>query len=638
MRIKKFFQQQTKWQWFALSALTIQTISSIVLCVYVILTKMLPLKFLVPVILGLILFIVIAFFLMYYKQNRHTSKKMRYFRRGLGTFISVLMIAICIYGSFVLHKALSTLNNLTSHNIVETNVGVYVLKEDKAEKLKDAANYTFGINKAYEYDDAKDAVEAIEEELDKRIKTKEYKTVTDMIDALKSGEIQSLILSETYEDILQDIEGYEDFSSTTKIIYEFKKTEKKEETRTTKDFTKDPFVVYVSGSDTYNRTLVQSRSDVNILAFVNPTTRQVLLLNTPRDTYVDLSVSKGNKDKLTHCGNFGIQCSMDTLANFYSMDPIDRYGQINFTGFMTLIDAMGGIDVYSDATFTSDDDFHYVKGMNHLNGDEALSFVRDRHNLADGDSARGRHQMAMIAATVEKITGSTTLLTNYSKILDSLEGMIATSFTADEISSLVNMQLSKGGSWEFKTYTIEGHGKKLHTYSIPNSNQYVLLPYTDSVEHAKSLIKKIMSGKTLTDSDIPFESNKKYVDYVSTVKDAPTTQAEDDEPMAPDTPSSEPTEPSKPKNPDTDTKPTGNTGNGNTTSNGNTSGNGSTSGSDNTSGGDNPSDGGGASSGGSTSGGGSASSGDTPSSGGTTSGNDNPSGSSGSGGDNSPSN
>ena len=268
--------------------------------------------------------------------------------------------------------------------------------------------------------------------------------------------------------------------------------------------TKEPFVVYVSGSDTREAKLAKSRSDVNILAFVNPVSKQVLLLNTPRDYYINISIAPDSKDKLTHCGLYGIDCSMDTLADLYGIDSINYYAQINFTGFETLIDEIGGVTVYSDASFTSSDypDYRYVKGENELNGSEALAFVRERYNLGDGDYARGRHQMAVISAVIDKMTSSTTLLTNYSGIMDSLEGMISTDFESGDISALINMQLSDGGGWDVKSYTVVGEGTKRTTYSMPKFKAYVTIPDEESVDKAKGLIQKVMNGETITDSDV----------------------------------------------------------------------------------------------------------------------------------------
>ena len=115
--------------------------------------------------------------------------------------------------------------------------------------------------------------------------------------------------------------------------------------------TKEPFVIYLSGVDTRGELTEKARSDVNILAVVNPQTKQVALINTPRDYYVDLA-GTNSKDKLTHAGLYGVETSMATLGNLYGVS-VDHYIRINFAGFINIVDALGGVDVYSDQAFTS---------------------------------------------------------------------------------------------------------------------------------------------------------------------------------------------------------------------------------------------------------------------------------------------
>ena len=95
-----------------------------------------------------------------------------------------------------------------------------------------------------------------------------------------------------------------------------------------------------------------SRSDVNIVATINTETKQILLVSTPRDYFVPLSISNGAKDKLTHAGIYGIDVCMDTLGMLYDED-IHYYFRVNFGGFTKIIDALGCIDVDSDYEFDS---------------------------------------------------------------------------------------------------------------------------------------------------------------------------------------------------------------------------------------------------------------------------------------------
>lgn len=227
----------------------------------------------------------------------------------------------------------------------------------------------------------------------------------------------------------------------------------------TKDQLNDPFVMYISGSDTRNKSLdLESRSDTNILAIVNPQTHKVLLVNTPRDSYVENPHLSNNKDKLTHCGIYGIDNSMEALENLYGVE-IDYYCKINFTGVITLIDAIGGVDVYSDVAFTTEatSNVHINAGNNHLNGEEALAFARERYALAGGDFSRGENQMKLIKAVADKLMDSTTLLTNASSVMKSLEGMFTTDCPQLLITSLIKGQLSDSANrFEITSFAVTG--------------------------------------------------------------------------------------------------------------------------------------------------------------------------------------
>jgi LCP family protein required for cell wall assembly len=261
-----------------------------------------------------------------------------------------------------------------------------------------------------------------------------------------------------------------------------------------------PFVVYVSGSDTYGSQIVKTgRSDVNILAVVNPMTKQVLLINTPRDYYVENTAGGGARDKLTHCGIYGAECSMQALGDLYGMG-IDYYAKINFTGFETLIDAIGGITVYSDVSFSKPNVTVY-EGENYFNGSQALAFARERKLLAGGDNARGKNQMKVIKAVLQKMM-SGAIITKYAEVLDSLEGMFETSMDRSEINSLVKMQLSDMASWNIQSFAVTGEGDSKTNYSLPGMSVYVMLPDEELVAQASGLINKVVNGEILTEADL----------------------------------------------------------------------------------------------------------------------------------------
>ena len=263
--------------------------------------------------------------------------------------------------------------------------------------------------------------------------------------------------------------------------------------------TKEPFVVYLSGVDNRGELTENARSDVNILAVVNPTTKQAALINTPRDYYVDLA-GTDSKDKLTHAGLYGVETSMATLGNLYGVN-VDHYIRINFAGFISIIDALGGVDVYSDQAFTSVgspgyyDPTTFVEGWNHLDGKAALAFARERHAFASGDIQRGINQMKVIDAMLNKIK-SPALLMGFSKIMDAAADCFVTSFSQDQISALVRMQLSDFAEWDIESYTVTGtSSSSTKCYSAKGQKLYVMKPDDASVSKAREMIASVLGGE-----------------------------------------------------------------------------------------------------------------------------------------------
>ena len=269
--------------------------------------------------------------------------------------------------------------------------------------------------------------------------------------------------------------------------------------------TKEPFVLYLSGVDNRGELTEKARSDVNILAVVNPTTKRVALINTPRDYYVDLA-GTDSKDKLTHAGLYGVETSMATLGNLYGIQ-VDHYIRIDFSGFISIIDAVGGVDVYSDQAFTSVgspgyyDPTTFAEGWNHLDGKSALAFARERHAFASGDIQRGINQMKVIDAMANKLK-SPTVLMSFSKLMDAVSNCFVTSLSQEQISALVRMQLGDLANWDIESCSVTGSsGKSSQCYSAKGQSLYVMKPDESSVNKAKELIASVLGGEgTVSDT------------------------------------------------------------------------------------------------------------------------------------------
>lgn len=443
-------------------------------------------------------------------------KKKRYVRRIIAIVLTVAIIAGCAVVTNVVGKLYNTMHSITKPNTDTVSMSVYVMANDPATTIKDAAGYSFGISYAAGEDFLNQTLDSLKKEIG-TVETVVYNSVPEMVNALYSGEVKAILMDTAYVSLLEDFEAYADFSTKTKILYEIMieqlivETTVPETSIPDDDIQEDPmmrpFAVYLSGSDTRNPTLKRSRSDVNIIIVVNPKTKQILMVNTPRDYFVANPAGNGVPDKLTHCGIYGIDCSVTALSDLYDVD-IDYYAQINFYGFKTLIDSIGGITVHNDVAFNSlAGAYYFPAGPIEMDGYQALTFARQRHGLPGGDNARGKNQMKVISAVIEKMTSGTTIISNYSEILNSLGGMFQTDFSMDHISELVKMQLTDMASWSVQSFAVTGSGSSKITYSMPGQYVYVMIPNEKTVAHASNLIDRVIAGETLTASDMTVPAN-----------------------------------------------------------------------------------------------------------------------------------
>ena len=475
--------------------LGIELVMSALLIALVIRTGLLPALYTVIACVGLAALLVIMWLLI-----RKNSKRIRYF---IGTVISLILSIIMVIGSLAVSNVTDTLQTITDSTEETTRMGVYVRADDSAEDIEDAKLYTFGILESIIREDSDNTIAQIEEELDLILDVAEFEGISDLADALLDGECDAMIISEDFVDILTEVEGYEDFDDEVKEIASYEWTESvtlREEDDDDAELEDEDgiFTMYISGIDTYGAVSTRSRSDVNIIAVVNTNTKQVLLVSTPRDYYVELSISNGVKDKLTHAGIYGVSVSVDTLEMLYDME-IDYYFRINFTGFEELIDALGGITVYSEYSFTVEPDFVYVQGYNELSGIEALAFARERYSFSSGDRQRGKNQMAVIEGVINKLQ-TTAILKNFSSILDGLEGSFETNMPYSELAALVKQQLYEGGSWDVVSYSVDGTGTYSTTYSI-NQSLYVMVPDESTVAEAKELINSVLANEVVSSDE-----------------------------------------------------------------------------------------------------------------------------------------
>ena len=347
-----------------------------------------------------------------------------------------------------------------------------------------------------QYDEEKDMNEVIAEAKKKEssLNFDVAMTYSKLGDDLYNNTVNAILINTAYNGMFED--NHPEFENETKEIWSSDIEAKVKDFSTRVSVTNTPFTIYISGIDTYGSISTVSRSDVNMIITVNPNTKKILLTSIPRDYYVTLA-NMGKKDKLTHSGIAGPDNTVKTMQNFIGED-INYYARVNFTSLVTMVDALGGIDVYSDKTingFWTDRSVNIKEGMNHMNGKEALAFSRERHAYAEGDNHRVQNQQDVLMAMLKKMM-SPAVITNYSSVLKAISGCFETNMASSDITDLIKMQINDNASWTFKQKQFTGTGvMQTGGAYMPDSKLYYMIPNDDSVKENLQAIKDVLNGK-----------------------------------------------------------------------------------------------------------------------------------------------
>lgn len=469
--------------------LLVQLIASVVFIGYLERLDALPMKYF-SLIFGALMFMFVLGFILYMTKKMHI----------LGKIIGVVMCICLIVGNVYMHKTVATMKKINSAGKYATNeFSVAVLKDSSIKEIKDLTKKKVGIMKSADNEARNKAVKDINSRIKGVIVTSEYSSISELIEALHAGEVDAAMYKSSYTTILEEAD--KEYSSKIRVIDKFLvETEIKIEEHEKKDpnsITQKPFVLYLSGTDEEGKVALTGRSDVNILVVVNPKTHKILMVSTPRDYYVEIpGVTEGNmNDKLTHAGNEGVETSIATLENLYGVD-VDYFAKLNFTSFCQVIDIIGGINVNSEYEFTTTGGFYFKKGYNNIKeGIVALQFVRERYAFADGDAQRGKNQMAVVKAVIDKVT-SPAILTSYMDILDASSDIVQTNMPTECFTQLVKMQLDENCKWSMESVSATGEYGYRVCYQAQSSGPLsVCLVDWDSISDISDKINEVINGK-----------------------------------------------------------------------------------------------------------------------------------------------
>lgn len=475
----KLIQNITNWKVF----IVIQLIASAILVGFIFKLNVLPMKY-TAIIIGLLLLLCLGtFFLM--KPSKEENKGV--VRSTVGKVISLVLSIVLLLVTIPVSKSDSVLNTITSANKETTRISLVVLKNSSYKSLSDLKGRTIEASNDSENDYMQAAINQLRSE-ESSIIVQKVDYIEKLASDLYSKETPAIYVNEAYFGFFE--EHFSNFLNDIRIIYSFDIEKDMKDISKSVSVDNKPFNVYITGIDTSGPVSTVSRTDVNMIATVNPKTKQILLTSIPRDCYVTLA-NKGKKDKLTHSGLAGVENSVKTVENFMNID-INYYARVNFTSLIEMVDALGGITVNSPVAFGP-----FVQGDNYMNGEQALRFVRERYSLANGDNDRIKNQQRVVTAMLQKAM-SPAIIKNYTNVLDSIAGAFETNMTSQEITDLIKMQLNDMSSWDIQQVQLTGHGQTMTGGAyMPNNKLYYMIPDQSSVDYCSSLINKMMNGEKI---------------------------------------------------------------------------------------------------------------------------------------------
>ena len=471
-------------------------VSSFYLLYQVIRLNVLPSKFLFPLTIGVVVLDAIFILLLIYFSKNVVSKIVCI---ALTLFICV---ASCMGGYYIskTQNVLSSITNVAKH--AKNTVSV-VVKESSSIKNKSQLNgVSVGSLRLNEQGSKKALKELSSEGI--VLNQTEYDSMTTLLEAFYNGEVDSIIINESSRSQILDMEAYSNFDSNTRVVYQTSYKVKNNDSATSvSDITSKPFNVLISGSDTRGGFDENGRSDVIMIATVNPKTHTILLTSVPRDFYVTTACDAGDGcmqgalDKITHTGIHGTNTTKRTVEQLLGIE-INYTFKVGFDTVTELVDVLGGVDVYVEPGYaTTTSQFSVHEGVNHLNAQQALAFARERYSYTEGDRQRTKNQQQVLMGIVKEAT-KPSVITNYAAIMDTMANTFSTTMSNEEITDLIKYQLNNNPTWKMEQYMVDGTGDTLMCAELGDAAS-VMVPDQSTVKMAKDKINAVLAGKSSED-------------------------------------------------------------------------------------------------------------------------------------------
>lgn len=422
-------------------------------------------------------------------------------------FALAISLGSCLGGYYMSKTGglLSSMTNVAKHS--KNTVSIVVKESSDMKKKTDLAGRSVGTLANINTTGSKKILKELTNS-GISMEQKEFGSMTEMLESFYNGEVDSIVISESSRTQITDMEAYANFDNNTRVVYQTSyKVQNTDKAKAVSNITNTPFNVLISGSDTRGGFDENGRSDVIMVATVNPKTGTILLTSIPRDFYVTTACDAGDGcqqgalDKITHTGIHGTNTTKRTVEQLLGIE-INYTFKVGFDTVTDIVDAVDGIDVNVEPGYECNNFLHAPglsvhAGVNHLNGEQALGYARERYAYSEGDRQRTKNQQQVLMGIVDKIT-SPAIVTNYAQIMDSMANTFSTTMSNDEISSLIKYQLNKNPKWKMEQYMVNGTGDTLMCAELGDA-AYVMVPDQSTVTTAKNKINAVLAGKSADD-------------------------------------------------------------------------------------------------------------------------------------------
>lgn len=431
-----------------------------------------------------------------------------YTRAIVSKIICVVIALVLIFGScmggYYISKTGSLLTNITNVTKHAKNTVSVVVKQSSDIKNKSQLN---GLSVGTLRTIGTQGSSKVLKELSKDgivMNQSEYDSLSAMLEAFYNGEVDSIIINESSRSQILDMKSYADFDNNTRVVYQTSyKVENTDKANAVTDITSKPFNVLISGSDTRGGFDENGRSDVIMVATINPKTSTILLTSVPRDFYVTTACDaadgciQGALDKITHTGIHGTNTTKRTVEQLLGIE-INYTFKVGFDTVTDLVDALGGVDVYVEPGYAVTNQYFSVhEGVNHLNGHDALEYARERYAYTEGDRQRTKNQQQVLMGIVNEAT-KPSVITKYASIMDAMANTFSTTMSNEEISDLIKYQINNNPKWKIEQYMVDGTGDTLMCAELGDAAS-VMVPDQSTVKMAKDKINAVLAGKSADD-------------------------------------------------------------------------------------------------------------------------------------------